>query len=139
MQPSTSGRIALTNSPQHASRMSQFHILHDKFPVGQEQKYEISPVDIKQKHLVNLFLTPYYNTEILSYNLHNDQECAICFEPFCRQDTVARLECLCIYHKKCLDEWGQRKRCCPLHMDKIVLTNLNKFNSSNQFLQEQNK
>lgn len=26
-------------------------------------------------------------------------ECAICFEDMCQGDTIARLPCLCVYHK----------------------------------------
>jgi E3 ubiquitin-protein ligase ZNRF1/2 len=115
----TSNFINLTNPQQRSSPMSQYHICHDKTP---EHRYEIASVDIKQKHLIDLFLLPYYNIEILSDDLNNEQECGICFEPFYQKNIVARLECLCIYHKQCLDEWGQRKRCCPLHMDKITLT-----------------
>merc|ERR1719354_1070637 len=35
----------------------------------------------------------------------------------CQGDRIARLQCLCIYHKHCLDEWFQRNRCCPEHPD----------------------
>ncbi|CAF2356178.1 unnamed protein product [Rotaria sp. Silwood2] len=138
IQNTTSTLIDLTNSSQHASHMTQYRIFHDKSPVQQQNRYEITSIDRKQQHLIDLFLVPYYNIEILTDNLNNEQECAICFEPFYQQDIVARLECLCIYHKKCLDEWGQRRRCCPLHMDKMIsLTTLNKFISSTQMIQEQ--
>ncbi len=83
---------------------------------------EIPSIDIQQIYIDELFLPSYYNTEILTENLQHEQECAICFEPFYQRDIIARLECLCIYHKRCLDQWNQRKRCCPLHMDKALLT-----------------
>jgi len=127
--------IGLTNT----SHLTQYHIVHEKSPTQHERNYENPPVDIEQKYILDLFLTPYYNIEILTDDINNEQECAICFEPFCQKDIVARLECLCIYHKQCLDEWGQRKRCCPLHMDKMILTNRNKFISSTQIKQEENE
>jgi len=133
----TSNLIDLTNTLQHVSPLTQYHMFHDKSPTQPNDK--IPSIDIKQKHIVDLFLTPYYNIEILTDNLNNEQECVICFEPFCQKDIVARLECLCIYHKQCLDEWGQRKRCCPLHMDKMIITNRNKFISSIQIKQEENE
>jgi hypothetical protein len=89
---------------------------YDKTPEQNQRTYEITPIDIKQKHFIDLFLVPYYNIEILPDDFNTEQECGICFEYFHQKDIIARLECLCIYHKKCLDEWGQRKRCCPLHM-----------------------
>lgn len=43
------------------------------------------------------------------------EECTICFEEFSLGDTLARLECFCVFHKACLDNWLSRKQCCPLH------------------------
>uniref|UniRef100_A0A8C2D1S1 RING-type E3 ubiquitin transferase n=1 Tax=Cyprinus carpio TaxID=7962 RepID=A0A8C2D1S1_CYPCA len=30
-------------------------------------------------------------------------------------DTIARLPCLCVYHKVCFDEWFEVNRSCPEH------------------------
>ncbi|XP_013790661.1 E3 ubiquitin-protein ligase ZNRF1-like isoform X1 [Limulus polyphemus] len=55
----------------------------------------------------------------LSYNddiLHEDKgECVICLEDLVQGDTIARLPCLCIYHKICIDNWFQVNRSCPEH------------------------
>jgi hypothetical protein len=148
MRNNTTTRIGLTNISQDNSRVTQYHTLHDKSPTQQEprgdDKKQIQHDDKthlvifyeQQKQLVDLFLLPYYNIETLTDDINHEQECAICFEPFYQQDIVARLECLCIYHKQCLDEWGRRKRCCPLHMDKMILTHKNKFRSSTELEQE---
>ncbi|KAF8420531.1 FYVE zinc finger-domain-containing protein [Tirmania nivea] len=44
-------------------------------------------------------------------------ECVICFEEFEVGDLIARLECLCRYHKSCIREWFDRKGNgdCPVH------------------------
>ncbi|NXP11089.1 ZNRF1 ligase, partial [Thinocorus orbignyianus] len=56
-------------------------------------------------------------------------ECAICLEELQQGDTIARLPCLCIYHKRqvflgmpikfqkvvCIDEWFEVNRSCPEH------------------------
>ncbi|KAL5969105.1 E3 ubiquitin-protein ligase ZNRF2 [Taenia solium] len=42
-------------------------------------------------------------------------ECSICLEDMKAGDRIARLPCLCIYHKKCIDKWFQRKQTCPEH------------------------
>ncbi|XP_054582020.1 E3 ubiquitin-protein ligase ZNRF2 isoform X3 [Eptesicus fuscus] len=42
-------------------------------------------------------------------------ECAICLEDLQQGDTIARLPCLCIYHKGCIDEWFEVNRSCPEH------------------------
>lgn len=136
----TSNFIGLTSTSQHISRVTQYHIFHDKSLRQQHQnRYKMTPEDIKQNHVVDLFVLPDYNIEVLTNDLNNEQECVICFEPFCQQDIVARLECLCIYHKKCLDEWSQRNPCCPLHMDQISAAHLNRLFVPSSISQEQQK
>ncbi|KAF6729728.1 E3 ubiquitin-protein ligase ZNRF2 [Oryzias melastigma] len=70
--------------------------------------------DEMEKHLLMCFsktrLT--YNKDILS---RDSGECAICLEELEQGDTIARLPCLCIYHKGCIDEWFQVNRSCPEH------------------------
>ncbi|VDO62623.1 unnamed protein product [Heligmosomoides polygyrus] len=51
-----------------------------------------------------------YNDDILT---ENKGECSICLEEMLTG--VARLPCLCIYHKQCIDDWLKRKSCCPEH------------------------
>lgn len=50
-------------------------------------------------------------------NLRRKAECVICFEEFEIGDAIARLECLCRYHKHCIWEWFDRKGNgdCPIH------------------------
>ncbi|KAI0750930.1 hypothetical protein C8Q80DRAFT_1217832 [Daedaleopsis nitida] len=42
-------------------------------------------------------------------------ECVICLEEFVEGSTVARLSCLCSFHNKCLSNWLERGRSCPVH------------------------
>ncbi|KAG9331112.1 hypothetical protein JZ751_020246 [Albula glossodonta] len=42
-------------------------------------------------------------------------ECSICLEDLLRGETIARLACLCVYHKSCIDSWCKVKPCCPEH------------------------
>ncbi|KAK9463362.1 uncharacterized protein V1516DRAFT_697895 [Lipomyces oligophaga] len=54
------------------------------------------------------------------YRLDGSQvgkECVICFEDFKAGDVVARLECLCVYHRKCIKAWFEKKGVgeCPIH------------------------
>ncbi|XP_028317738.1 E3 ubiquitin-protein ligase ZNRF2-like [Gouania willdenowi] len=67
-----------------------------------------------EKHLLMCFsktrLT--YNKDILS---RDSGECAICLNELEQGDTIARLPCLCIYHKGCIDDWFQVNRSCPEH------------------------
>ncbi|NXW44484.1 ZNRF2 ligase, partial [Nyctiprogne leucopyga] len=46
-------------------------------------------------------------------------ECAICLEELQQGDTIARLPCLCIYHKGQvffgMHEWFEVNRSCPEH------------------------
>ena len=44
-----------------------------------------------------------------------NQECSICMVEYDVGDELARLECLCKFHKECIVEWFGRKAECPLH------------------------
>lgn len=48
---------------------------------------------------------------------HDDgpQECTICMEEYEVGQALVRLECLCKFHKRCIVEWFERKRECPVH------------------------
>ncbi|KAJ1925958.1 hypothetical protein IWQ60_004219 [Tieghemiomyces parasiticus] len=45
------------------------------------------------------------------------QECLICFEEFEPGQVVARLNCLCTYHRTCIDTWLRRSGHCPIHYE----------------------
>ncbi|KAF7715909.1 Uncharacterized protein PECH_005753 [Penicillium ucsense] len=42
-------------------------------------------------------------------------ECSICFEDYEAGQILARLKCLCKFHKACIDDWFERKMECPVH------------------------
>ncbi|CAG9818786.1 unnamed protein product [Phaedon cochleariae] len=73
----------------------------------------VIPDDI-ECHLVMCLTKPR-----LSYNedtLTGDKgECVICLEELNQGDVIARLPCLCIYHKTCIDQWFEVNRSCPEH------------------------
>ncbi|MEJ1279464.1 zinc and ring finger 2 [Cricetulus griseus] len=62
------------------------------------------PSDEMDLHLVMCLTKPRitYNEDVLSKDAG---ECAICLEELQQGDTIARLPCLCVYHKGCIDEW----------------------------------
>ncbi|KAM3858400.1 E3 ubiquitin-protein ligase znrf2-like [Diretmus argenteus] len=70
--------------------------------------------DEMEKHLLMCFSKTRlaYNKDVLS---RDSGECAICLEELEQGDTIARLPCLCIYHKGCIDEWFEVNRSCPEH------------------------
>ncbi|KAL3060803.1 hypothetical protein OYC64_015195 [Pagothenia borchgrevinki] len=65
-------------------------------------------------HLVLCLTKPRvtYNEDVLTKDAG---ECAICLDELQQGDTIARLPCLCIYHKGCIDEWFEVNRSCPEH------------------------
>jgi E3 ubiquitin-protein ligase ZNRF1/2 len=81
-----------------------------KCPVCSKQ---IASDDIEY-HLVLCLTKPRisYNEDVLA---EDKGECVICFEELIQGDTIARLPCLCIYHKGCIDKWFQVNRSCPEH------------------------
>lgn len=65
-------------------------------------------------HLVMCLTKPRisYNEDVLQ---EQKGECVICLEDMIEGETIARLPCLCIYHKRCIDNWFQVNRSCPEH------------------------
>ncbi|EDO40511.1 predicted protein, partial [Nematostella vectensis] len=73
----------------------------------------VLPQDI-ELHLVICLTKPRlsYNEDVLQ---EDKGECTICLDDLSTGETIARLPCLCIYHKKCIDLWFQKSRTCPEH------------------------
>ncbi|XP_023232551.1 E3 ubiquitin-protein ligase znrf2-like [Centruroides vittatus] len=73
----------------------------------------VLPDDV-ECHLVMCLTKPriIYNEDVLT---EDKGECVICLEELLQGDTIARLPCLCIYHKTCIDAWFEVNRSCPEH------------------------
>ncbi|XP_019867888.2 E3 ubiquitin-protein ligase ZNRF1 [Aethina tumida] len=73
----------------------------------------VIPDDI-ECHLVMCLTKPRlsYNEDVLT---DDKGECVICLEELSQGDIIARLPCLCIYHKTCIDQWFEINRSCPEH------------------------
>ncbi|KAN0033346.1 hypothetical protein ACTA71_002770 [Dictyostelium dimigraforme] len=56
-----------------------------------------------------------YSTSILENDLSEDVECPICLEEFTKGQSVARLECWCIFHTNCISEYLLKSKKCPVH------------------------
>lgn len=100
------GRVFTTHSlPAHLWSFNGF-----KCPICSKV---VLPDDL-ECHLVICLTKPRisYNEDVLT---EDKGECVICLEELCQGDTIARLPCLCIYHKSCIDEWFQVNRSCPEH------------------------
>jgi len=54
-----------------------------------------------------------YNEDVVIFE--KEIECIICLENMDRGQKIARLECLCIYHKPCIDLWLNKNLWCPSH------------------------
>ena len=52
-------------------------------------------------------------------SISEDEECAMCMEPFAEDDEVRVLKCRHYFHTKCIDQWlvvsqKSKSRSCPL-------------------------
>uniref|UniRef100_A0A0B6ZWS6 E3 ubiquitin-protein ligase ZNRF1 n=1 Tax=Arion vulgaris TaxID=1028688 RepID=A0A0B6ZWS6_9EUPU len=94
----------------HSLPVHLFALQGLKCPVCSKQ---IASDDI-EFHLVLCLTRPRisYNEDVLT---EDKGECVICFEELTQGDTIARLPCLCIYHKGCIDKWFEVNRSCPEH------------------------
>lgn len=106
------GRTLLTSSslPLHI-----FALRDIKCPVC----HKMIPADNVECHLVMCLTKPRinYNEDVLN---EDKEECVICLEELRQGDVIARLPCLCIYHKSCIDQWFKVNRSCPEHPDGLA-------------------
>jgi E3 ubiquitin-protein ligase ZNRF1/2 len=72
------------------------------------------PSDSFDKHILHCLSKPRidYNEDTLT---ENKGECVICLDDLLEGQKIARLPCLCIYHKSCIDNWFRINRSCPEH------------------------
>ena len=72
-------------------------------------------IDDFEVHVVMCLTRPKltYNEETVEES--KGEECVICLEDFIEGETIARLPCLCVYHKHCLDDWFKVNNVCPQH------------------------
>ncbi|CAH1779024.1 unnamed protein product [Owenia fusiformis] len=104
-------RAGLSGLMQAHSLPVQLFSLHGiKCPVCSK----LVPPDDVECHLVMCLTKPRinYNEDVLT---EDKGECVICLEDLVQGDTIARLPCLCIYHKTCIDDWFVVNRSCPEH------------------------
>merc|ERR1739838_318428 len=68
---------------------------------------KLIPAEDVEVHFVMCITKPRvsYNEDILSAD---SGECAICLEDMEKGDPIARLPCLCIYHKGCIQQWFKK-------------------------------
>ncbi|XP_017309689.1 E3 ubiquitin-protein ligase znrf2-like [Ictalurus punctatus] len=101
-------RLLIGSLPAHLSP----HLLGAGFNCPVCSKFVAS--DEIDLHLVMCLTKPRlsYNEDVL---MKDSGECAICLDDMVQGDTIARLPCLCIYHKGCIDEWFEVNRSCPEH------------------------
>nr|CAB3268055.1 E3 ubiquitin-protein ligase ZNRF2 [Phallusia mammillata] len=72
------------------------------------------PAEDVEVHFVMCLTKPRvtYNEDVVSTE---SGECAICLEDLEEGEPIARLPCLCIYHKTCIDQWFLKSQTCPEH------------------------
>lgn len=75
---------------------------------------KVIPADDVEAHIMMCLTKPRltYNEDVLT---DAKGECIICFEELEKGQTIARLQCLCIYHKHCIENWLKRSQSCPGH------------------------
>lgn len=72
------------------------------------------PAEDVEVHFVMCLTKPRvtYNEDVMSSTAG---ECSICLDDLLEGETVARLPCLCVYHKTCIDKWFSKSQTCPEH------------------------
>jgi len=73
--------------------------------------------DDEQQFPLNLSLyRSRFVVQQLTSDLNSSIECAICLDPFMEGQSVARVDCMCLFHSCCFNEWMKRSPYCPSHI-----------------------
>ncbi|KAG2176216.1 hypothetical protein INT43_005450 [Umbelopsis isabellina] len=138
MRPPTGSRSATAppTQPQriaghgngHIRRSTSSQSIMSECPVCGKRLSEVSlDKDVQEEHVqtcLNVGSPSVATVRYVSYKLPEQspligQECLICFEEFepgkSSGNTIARLTCLCSYHRPCIREWLEKGKGCPLH------------------------
>lgn len=100
------------DSPQTHRRLQRiFLALRD---VSCPVCHKMVPSDSLDKHILQCLSKPRidYNEDTLT---EDKGECVICLDDLLVGQKIARLPCLCIYHKHCIDNWFRINQSCPEH------------------------
>lgn len=110
--PLTSHTSSNMNRPRHTS---------DASTLGNSQDAERNP-STSQTASGAAPSRPFLSSRMISFTatridtIGQESECIICMEDFEEGVEMARLECLCKYHKKCIDGWFfAHPGRCPVH------------------------
>jgi len=121
-KPNSSTNLISHLQKYHSDLVSMHKPSSYKDPVDVAEEFDFSMVsdnqDIPQEVLLDsskFSVGSKYVEEVLK--VKREDECGICYEDFREGDTVARLDCFCIYHKRCIDAWFVRGNKCPVHKE----------------------
>jgi len=121
-KPNSSTNLLSHLQKYHGDLVSLHNPSTFKDPVEGAEEFDFSAIednqDIPQEVLLDsskFSVGSKYVEEILK--VKREDECGICYEDFRVGDTVARLDCFCIYHKRCIDAWFVRGNKCPVHKE----------------------
>ncbi|UXI19179.1 WD repeat-containing protein 59 [Sarcoptes scabiei] len=131
IQPSSSSSATTRHSSAINFSSSRAHDDEDFFSFTSPHSLPLQFLQYNFNHFKCLFCSKVINqddidchllmciTNQLNYNediLTEDKgECVICLEEMLKGSKIARLPCLCIYHKACIDAWFNVNRSCPEH------------------------
>ena len=106
------GRHFLDISPEDSLEVREAHIREciDGFQVGGSRRAPDVPAPVAPSRVLEFKATEKDCIGITA-------ECSICLEEYEEGDVLARLECLCKFHKHCIRDWFKHKTReeCPVH------------------------
>lgn len=81
--------------------------------------YNIPPIPKPQYENIDVVgsASTSVDTSLVPPEKIEEAECVICLEDLKPGDKVGRLECLCVFHYKCIKDWFNKKGYgeCPVH------------------------
>jgi len=130
LQNSSQVNVEITNCPICNSAVSSLTInqhvddcLTQQLLSSENQTDRSPPINFPKQPIEGISVSPSElrlcrdKSQSLDQTLQTDmdKECSICFEVPCKGEVISRLECLCVFHKICIERWFEKSKFCPLH------------------------
>ncbi|KAG5418336.1 hypothetical protein I9W82_003864 [Candida metapsilosis] len=105
--------VAFDFNTNHSTRFSP-----ESNPKNKMLVYNVPPIPKPQYENIDIqSSSTSVDTSLVPQEKIEEEECVICLEELKPGDKVGRLECLCVFHYKCIKDWFNKKGYgeCPVH------------------------
>lgn len=113
-----SGYVSAVRGREHRTRRSRRDTHEHQAESSSQPQQQSRPVIPSRQPAEDVVPLRYVSFELTDNDKMLGEECPICFEEYEQGQSIARLECWCVFHLSCIRAWKDQKAGtggCPLH------------------------